>query len=84
MAWIVAQLDVLGVAGDGGRIDETTGLFGRGVGLDSIEVLQLVAAMEERFDVTVEDEELDPERFRTVGSLATFIEEKRAWASDRS
>lgn len=34
---------------DGRRLDESTGLLGQGIGLDSVEVLQLVGAVEEDF-----------------------------------
>jgi acyl carrier protein len=60
--------------GDG--LDEEMGLLGRGIGLDSIEVLQLVTAIEKEFDVTIDDDELLPEQFRSVGNLITFIEGK--------
>ena len=57
-------------------LDEDLGLLGHGIGLDSIEALQLAAAMEEEFDLTLDDDELDPQHFRTFGSLATLVEEK--------
>lgn len=56
--------------------DENLGLLGHGIGLDSIEAYQLVAAIEEEFDLTLEDEELDPLHFRTFGSLATLVQKK--------
>ena len=68
-------LEELGVL-EGASLDETTGLFGRGIGLDSIEALRLVSAAEERFDLTVDDEELEPGHFRTVGAFASFVEER--------
>ena len=57
-------------------IESETGLLGRGVGLDSVEVLQLVSGLEEAFDLTVDDEELEVEHFRTVGSVARWLEAK--------
>jgi acyl carrier protein len=53
---------------------EETGLLGAGIGLDSFEVLQLVAALEERFGLTIDDDDLLPEHFRTVGTLVHFLE----------
>ncbi len=58
------------------EFDESTGLLGRGIGLDSVEALQLVARMEEAFDLTIADEDLEASHFRTVGSFARFIEER--------
>lgn len=55
-------------------LDEDTGLLGSGVGLDSFEVLQLVAALEERFGLTIDDDDLQPDHFRTVGTLLRFLE----------
>lgn len=46
--------------------------------IDSFDILRLVVFLEERFGVTIEDQELVPENFETVGSLAAFIESKRA------
>ena len=55
-------------------LDENTGLYGKGIGLDSIEVLQLVSAIEEEFDLTIDEDELLPDYFRTAGNLITFLE----------
>jgi acyl carrier protein len=56
-----------------GPLDESTGLLGQGIGLDSVEVLQLVGAIEEDFGVTIDDETLEPEHFETIGSVVTFV-----------
>jgi acyl carrier protein len=58
------------------ELDEEMGLLGRGIGVDSIEVLQLVTAIEKEFDLTIDDDELAAEQFRSVGNLITFIEGK--------
>jgi acyl carrier protein len=60
------------------KIDEQVGLLGHGIGLDSIEILSVVAAIEDEFSLTLEDEELQVEYFRTLGSLVTFIQGKLA------
>ena len=57
-------------------VDDATGLLGHGIGLDSIETLAVVCALEEDFGVTVYDEDLDRAHFETVGSLVTFIQER--------
>jgi acyl carrier protein len=41
--------------------------------VDSIMVLQLVVCIEEAFNLTVPEEEMDPAVFQTVGSLVDFI-----------
>ena len=58
---------------DGIVLEESTGLLGRGIGLDSVEALQLVGRMEEAFGLTIGDEELDAGHFMTVGTFVTFI-----------
>jgi acyl carrier protein len=78
VAWLCERLAALDLAASPDALTETTGLFGQGIGLDSIEVLQLVTGIEEEFDLTFDDEDLAPERFRTVGTVAAFIEEKLA------
>lgn len=45
--------------------------------LDSFGVIALVSALEERFDITIEDDEFGAELFETLGSLSQFVEAKR-------
>lgn len=45
--------------------------------VDSTSMLRLVLFVEERFGVRVEDDELVPENFETVRSLAAFVERKQ-------
>jgi acyl carrier protein len=76
----VAALLAARLGGKGGEtaFDESTGLLGRGIGLDSIEVMELVAAAEEMFGITVRDDELLPGEFETVGTFVSFIEARIA------
>lgn len=76
VAWVTELLRELQLTSATEPVGETTGLLGRGIGLDSMEVLQLVVAAEERFDLTVDESQLRPEYFRTVGAFATFLEER--------
>ena len=59
-----------------GALKESDGLLGRGIGIDSVEALELVAAMETEFGITVRDDELLPEHFETVGTFVTFVEQR--------
>ena len=68
--------DRLGVGDDGQPLGEDSGLLGHGIGLDSVEVLQLVAHIEEEFGLTIDDEDLDAEHFRTVGTVISFVQER--------
>jgi acyl carrier protein len=46
--------------------------------VDSTGVLELVMFVEEAFNVTVEDEEIVPENFDSVGQLAAYVRRKSA------
>lgn len=59
-------------------LDESTGLFGSIPEFDSMAVVTVVTALEERFDIEVDDEEITAETFETLGSLTRFVETKLA------
>lgn len=59
---------------------EDTALFGSMPELDSFGVVSLVASLEDRFDITVEDDEFGAEIFETVGTLTGFVDAKLAAA----
>ncbi len=46
---------------------------GSGLGLDSIDALELVVLVEERFHVTIPDEDAGKRAFASVAALADFI-----------
>ena len=52
-------------------------LFGEGLGLDSIDALELVLEIERTFGVAIGDEHLGKRVLRTVSSIAEFIEAQR-------
>ena len=51
-------------------------LFGELPELDSFGVVALVAALEERFDITIDDDEFGAELFETLGTLTAFVDAK--------
>ncbi len=60
------------------EIGDTTELFGPdGLGLDSIDVLELVLELERALGVTISDEETGARVLRTVDSIAAFVEDNR-------
>lgn len=60
-------------------VDPAAPLFGDGLGLDSIDALELAIALENRYGVTVEeDAEANEAIFSCVRSLAAFVTEKRS------
>lgn len=62
------------------ELREDTALFGALPELDSFGVVSLVASIEERFDITVDDDEFGAEIFETVGTLSGFVDAKLAAA----
>jgi acyl carrier protein len=56
--------------------DLSTSLLGRGVGLDSMETLSLVSAIEKEFDIEVADNDLTVDLFKNIGTLAEYILQK--------
>lgn len=61
-------------------LHEDTPLFGALPELDSFGVVQLVTSIEDRFDITVDDDEFGAEIFETVGTLTGFVDAKLAAA----
>ena len=61
------------------NIETDAPLFGEGLGLDSIDALEIAMVLEERYGVTLDN---DPEKnqmiFESVRSLAAFVTENRA------
>jgi acyl carrier protein len=58
-------------------IEDDAPLFGEGLGLDSIDALELVLGLEQEFGIKVEDEEVGVKAFASVNALVDFIEHKK-------
>lgn len=61
----------------GASLKEDTPMFGSIPEFDSAAVVFVLTAIEERFDVMIEDDEISAETFETVGSLTDFVEQKQ-------
>ena len=53
-----------------------TQLLGRGIGLDSMETLALVAGVEQEFDIHIDDAELTEDLFKDLGTFTHYVEQK--------
>ena len=62
---------------DPSTIQDDAPLFGEGLGLDSIDALELVLGLEQEFGIKVEDEEVGVKAFSSVNALVDFIEQKK-------
>jgi acyl carrier protein len=56
--------------------DADTQLFGALPELDSMAVAGLLTEMEDRFDILIEDDDIDGDTFETFGTLVAFAEAK--------
>lgn len=62
-----------------GDIDSEAAIFGAGLGLDSIDALELALAISKKYGVKIKsDDERNREIFASVRNLATFITRERA------
>jgi acyl carrier protein len=59
------------------EIGDDIPLFGEGLGLDSIDVLELVLELERSFGVSITDEATGARVLRTVNTIAEFVEANR-------
>jgi acyl carrier protein len=60
------------------EIENDAPLFGEGLGLDSIDALEIAMVLEERYGVTLDDDpEANQRVFESVRSLAAFVAESR-------
>jgi acyl carrier protein len=59
-------------------IPDDSPIFGDGLGLDSIDALELVVLVEEKFHVSIPDEEVGRQAFASVSALVQFILNERA------
>ena len=60
------------------QIDDDAPLFGPGLGLDSIDALELVVLLERDYGIVIKDIEEGRPAVQSVRSLAAFIDAKRA------
>jgi acyl carrier protein len=58
------------------RFDANTPLLGSIAELDSMAVVGVITALEERYGFVVDDDEISADTFQTVGSLHEFVERK--------
>ena len=54
-------------------IDDAAPIFVEGLGLDSIDALELVVLIEDHFHVTIPDEDVGKRAFASIDALADFI-----------
>ena len=60
-----------------GEIDASAPLFGDGMGLDSIDALEIIVLLEKEYDIKISDPREGKDIMYSVAALAGFIESKR-------
>jgi acyl carrier protein len=60
------------------QIDDNAPLFGAGLGLDSIDALELVVMLEKHYGIVIKDIEEGRPAFASIHSLAEFIRAKKS------
>ena len=61
-------------------IPDDIALFGSGLGLDSIDALELVLELERRYGLKITDERMGKTVFASINAIAAAIEQLRATA----
>ena len=59
------------------EIDDNAPLFGEGLGLDSLDAVELVVIIQKHYNVEIKDMDEGRVAFESVNSLASFIEERQ-------
>jgi acyl carrier protein len=57
-------------------IDDDAPLFGEGLGLDSLDAIELVVLVQRNFGLPMQDQEEAQKAFASVNTLAAYIEER--------
>jgi len=65
--------EILGVEPDQVQMDKS---FARDLAADSLDLVELIAAVEDKYDVELPEEEL--EKMKVIGDLWKYLEEKSA------
>jgi acyl carrier protein len=74
---VLSVLDeTLSLRGTSTTFSANTPLLGAIPEIDSMAVVSILTALEERFDFLVDDDEIDGTIFETVGALVQFVEQK--------
>ena len=59
-------------------IDDEAPLFGEGLGLDSLDAIELVVLIQRNFGLPMQDQEEAQKAFASVNTLVAYIDERKA------
>ena len=73
---LVSELNLEDITPD--QIDADAPLFGEGLGLDSIDALELAVILDKKYGIKIQSsDDLNEQIFSSLSALATFISENR-------
>jgi acyl carrier protein len=79
---MVKDLSLVGVDPDSWGDDEA--LFGAGVGLDSLDAVELVVLLQKNYGVKIDDLDVGREAFESIKTLAAFIRKHKGATVSRA
>jgi len=69
---IIAALNLQDITPD--DIDNDAPLFGEGLGLDSIDALELIVLMEKKYGIRIDNPNRGKDIFKSISTMAQYIE----------
>jgi acyl carrier protein len=72
---VIAQLNLEDISPD--DINPDSPLFGEGLGLDSIDALELIVLLEKNYGIKIEDPKDGKKIFHSIRSMAEYITENK-------
>ena len=72
---LISELNLEGMSPD--DIDDGAPLFGDGLGLDSLDAVEIVVLVQRLYGVEIKDMEEGRKAFQSIDALAEFIAERR-------
>lgn len=73
---VIAQLNLEDISPE--DIDADSPLFGEGLGLDSIDALELIVLLEKNYGLKIEDPKDGKKIFHSIRTMAEYITEHKA------
>jgi acyl carrier protein len=70
---LIAELKLVGVKSE--NIADDAPLFGEGLGLDSLDAVELVVILKKHYGIDIKDMEVAKQAFRSIKTLADYIGE---------
>lgn len=75
---LIAALNLEGMKPE--EIEDDAPLFGEGLGLDSIDALELIVLLEKNYSIRIEDPKDGRKIFQSINTMAEFIQSKQLTA----